>query len=145
MFKNKKTVLKVAIFCLLGFLVFSMFGVGNIVNAQDTPILPGTTEGENKYNTGSYQLNDLLGIGVKAVFALLSIVGSLALLFFIYGGITLLFSGGSEERVKKGKGILLAAIIGLVIAFSGYLIVDFSMKALGVESDWNVTDWFQPN
>jgi hypothetical protein len=40
-------------------------------------------------------------------------------------------SGGNEERVKKAKQILIAAIIGLVIILSAYAITNFIGTAFG--------------
>lgn len=54
---------------------------------------------------------------------ILGLTGSFALLMFVYGGFTLLSSGGSEEKVTKGKTILRNSVIGiLIIMLSGYMI-----------------------
>lgn len=50
----------------------------------------------------------------------LGIVGSLALLMFIYGGFVWLTSAGSADKVTKGKNILVWATIGLVVIFTSY-------------------------
>mgnify|MGYP001582111474 CR=1 FL=1 len=64
---------------------------------------------------------------------LFGLVGALALLFFIYGGFTLILSRGSTEQVKKGKDILVAAIVGLVIVFGAYMLVKFLGEAVGLK------------
>ncbi len=64
---------------------------------------------------------------------LFSIVGALALLFFIYGGFTLILSQGNSEQTSKGKDIIVAAIIGLVVVFSAYMLVRFLGEALGLK------------
>src|SRR3989339_193881 len=62
-------------------------------------------------------------IGIFVVLAmniakyLFTIVGALALIMFIYGGITLIISQGNPEKTKKGFGILTAALIGIIIIF----------------------------
>jgi len=56
---------------------------------------------------------------------ILGVVGSLALVMFIYGGLTWMTSAGGAEKVKKGKDILVWATIGLVIIFSAYALVNF--------------------
>jgi hypothetical protein len=71
----------------------------------------------------------LIGSIIKEV---LGIVGALALLMFVYGGFLWLTSGGSPDRIKKGKDILVWAVIGLVVIFASYTLVDFVIKALGV-------------
>src|SRR5680860_633422 len=52
--------------------------------------------------------------------SVLGIVGSLALLMFVFGGITWMTSSGNQEKVKKGRDIIVWAAIGLVIVFSAY-------------------------
>lgn len=64
---------------------------------------------------------------------LFTIVGALALLFFIYGGFTLILSRGSTDQVKKGKDIMVAAIVGLVIVFGAYMLVSFLGTAVGLK------------
>ena len=90
---------------------------------------------------GEYSLNDIVSVGVKATTILLSLSGSVALLFFIYGGVTFLISGGSAEKVTKGKTIITNSVIGLLIVFSSFMIIQYSMTELGYESGafgkWN--------
>jgi hypothetical protein len=56
---------------------------------------------------------------------ILGMVGSLALLMFVYGGIVWMTSSGSPEKVKKGKNILVWSILGLAIIFFSYAMVKF--------------------
>ncbi len=60
---------------------------------------------------------------------LLGFVGVLALVMFIYGGITWMTSAGAAEKVKKGKDTLVWAIFGLAFIFFSYAILDFILKA----------------
>lgn len=55
----------------------------------------------------------------------LGVVGSLALLMFIYGGFTWMLSGGNSSAVERGKNILMWAAIGLVVIFMSYALVSF--------------------
>ena len=57
--------------------------------------------------------------------AIMGIVGSIALLMFIFGGLTWMLSGGSSDKVKKGKDILLWSAVGLAVIFSSYALVYF--------------------
>jgi len=56
---------------------------------------------------------------------ILGLVGVLALIFFIYGGITWITSAGNAEQVKKGKSTLIWAVMGLMICFLAYSLVTF--------------------
>jgi hypothetical protein len=61
----------------------------------------------------------------------LGIVGSLALLMFIYGGLTWMTSSGNKEMIERGKKIIIWAAIGLVIIFSSYALVRFLITGVG--------------
>lgn len=95
--------------------------IPNLVFAQAVEVdnTGGNTSGvvklENKLNADTPQ--ELIGIVIDAV---LGIVGSLALLMFVFGGITWMTSSGSADKVKKGRDIIVWAAIGLVIVFSAY-------------------------
>ncbi len=69
----------------------------------------------------------LIGRIIKAI---LSVVGSLALLMFIYGGFYWMLSGGSTEAIAKGKNILIWAAVGLVVIFTSYALVSFVIESL---------------
>jgi Type IV secretion system pilin len=92
-------------------------------------IIPSCATG-NDSNCG---LNDMLQLGVNIANWILGIVGAVALLFFVYGGFVFILSAGNEEKVKEGKTILMNAIIGLVIVFASYLIIQFSAGLLGAK------------
>ncbi len=64
----------------------------------------------------------LLGNIIRSV---LGVIGSLALVMFIYGGATWMLSGGSMLRVIRGKRILIWATWGIMIIFSAYALVRF--------------------
>lgn len=53
------------------------------------------------------------------------IIGSLALLMIIVGGIVMMVSSGNSQLQQKGKRIILYSILGLVIAFLSLVIVTF--------------------
>jgi hypothetical protein len=73
--------------------------------------------------------NILIG---KVIRAVLGLVGSLALVMFIYGGFTWMTAAGSSEKVTKGKNIIIWATIGLIVIFSAYALVKFVLTGLGV-------------
>jgi hypothetical protein len=55
--------------------------------------------------------------------AFAGIAGSIALLMFVWGGITYIMSGGVQEKVKKSKATLLNAAIGIVLILCAYTFV----------------------
>ena len=62
------------------------------------------------------------------------IVGSLALLMFVYGGLLWVTSRGNTEQIDKGKRIFTWSTIGLLIMFSAYLIIKVFLQTIGATS-----------
>ncbi len=54
----------------------------------------------------------------------LTFLGILCVCLIIYGGFLYITSAGEEEGAKKGKTIIIYCIIGLVIIFASYAIVN---------------------
>lgn len=89
--------------------------------------------------TKSTKLDNPLGDNIKSpqdlvgqvINTLFGVVGSLALVMFIYGGFLWMTSAGSSEKVKKGRDIFIWAAVGLVIVFSAYNIVRFVIQGIG--------------
>jgi len=81
----------------------------------------------NPLGSGVTDPRAIIGNVIKA---LLGIVGSLALLVFILGGFTWVIAAGSEEKIKKGKDMVMWAAFGLVIIFMSYAIVTFVLGAI---------------
>ncbi|MBQ3453094.1 hypothetical protein IJG28_02805 [Candidatus Saccharibacteria bacterium] len=61
---------------------------------------------------------------------ILYIVGIIAVVMLIIGGIKYVVSGGDSKKVTDAKNTVLYAIIGLVIAFLAFAIVNFVISAL---------------
>ncbi|MDP2656728.1 MAG: pilin [bacterium] len=62
--------------------------------------------------------------------AFLGISGSIALVIFIYGGITWMISEGEPEKIKKGLDTMIWAGIGMGIIFASYALVKFVVDAI---------------
>ncbi len=101
------------------FFLFSL--IPTLVFAQDTVNLNNPL--------GNTQPASLIGQIISSV---LGIVGSLALVMFIYGGLIWMTAAGNSEQISKGRNILIWATIGLVVIFSSYALVHFVFsKVLG--------------
>ena len=81
-------------------------------------------------------INDLLQLFINYGEGIFAIIAGFAFAFFVYGGFLMIFSFGNAERVKQGQQVLIAAVIGLIIVFSAYIMVDFLLDALGVVSEF---------
>lgn len=126
-------------FCLA--FILSIFLISNNVFAQAviTGSPPGSIGNSQSSNPPPVKLDNPLGPGVtdvptligRIIKAVLGIVGSLALVMFIYGGFTWMLAAGSSEKVKKGRDIIVWAAIGLVIIFTSYALVSFIIESVG--------------
>ena len=82
-------------------------------------------------NCGNYELNDFVIVFINGTNIILGLVGSLALLFFVYGGVMMIISAGSSEKIESAKTILRNAVIGLFIVFLSWNIINFVYYGLG--------------
>lgn len=85
------------------------------------------------------QIDDFLILGVNLIRFMLGIAGSLALLFFIYGGFTWLISAGNSEKVQHGKDILTAAAVGILVVLASWMAINFIYTSLGASN----IEWWQ--
>ncbi|MDO4747274.1 MAG: pilin [Candidatus Saccharibacteria bacterium] len=79
------------------------------------------------------------GVFKQITNTILYIVGIIAVVMLIVGGIKYLLSGGDSKKVTDAKNTVLYAIIGLVIAFLAYAIVNFVITALPSSAEENTT------
>lgn len=98
-------------------IIFSLIVSPVLASAQTT--LPQPLGGKN--------ISDIVA---NIIQSLLGIVGVLALVMFIYGGIMWMTSGGSSERIEQGKKTIVWAVLGLAIVFFSYAILDFILDTL---------------
>ena len=74
--------------------------------------------------------NDLNSIVRLIINAVIFIIGIIAVIMIILGGVTYATSQGDSGKVKKGKDTILYGIIGLVVALLAFAIVNFVLGAL---------------
>jgi len=79
------------------------------------------------------------GVFKQVTNTILYIVGIIAVVMLIIGGIKYVISGGDAKKVTDAKNTVLYAIIGLVIAFLAFAIVNFVISALPSSDDDNDT------
>lgn len=88
----------------------------------------GNTQPEKLPNPlGTSDINEMIARVIRFI---LSLVGSISLLMFVYGGLIWMTSAGSSDKIKKGREIIVWSVIGLAVVFSSYLIVRFVIEGL---------------
>ena len=70
------------------------------------------------------------GIFTTIINTALFVIGAIAVLMLIYGGIRYTISGGQTQAVTDAKNTILYAIIGIVVALLAYAIVNFVLSSL---------------
>lgn len=109
--QNKK------IITLLSLILIQLF-LFNLTLADDLPSIQDPL--------GNRDIPILVAAIIKYI---LGFVGVITLVMFIYGGIIWMTSGGSVERIKKGKDTLVWAVLGIGLVFFSYALVRFVLKA----------------
>lgn len=61
---------------------------------------------------------------------LIFLVGAVAVIFLIIGGLRYVVSNGNEKNVEAAKNTILYAIIGIVVAVVSYALVNFVVSSL---------------
>jgi hypothetical protein len=124
---SKKLYLPIFFFCLLSILFIPVLVNGacgdgtGIVNCGCAP------DGSD-----ACTITDIFVMLVKIYnFIILQIATPLAIIALIVGAIMILISAGNANLLGMGKKIIYSAIIGLVLVFCSWLIINFIMEALG--------------
>ncbi|MFA7286657.1 MAG: pilin [Patescibacteria group bacterium] len=81
----------------------------------------------NPLGEGNVDVKLIIGRVIRTT---LGIVGSIALIIFVYGGLLWTTSAGNAEQVKKGTDTLLWAAIGLTVIFTSYTLVSFLLETI---------------
>lgn len=71
---------------------------------------------------------------------ILYIVGFISVVMLIWGGIRYIISGGDSKKITDAKNTILYAILGLVIVFFAYAIVNFVLNAIGAQTTPEATE-----
>lgn len=82
---------------------------------------------------GNGQPSELIGDGGifnRITSILLFVVGAIAVIMLIIGGIRYVVSGGDQNQVTAAKNTILYAIIGIVVALLAYAAVEFVTNSL---------------
>ncbi len=70
------------------------------------------------------------GIFTSIVNTALFVIGAIAVLMLIYGGIRYTISGGDEKAITVAKNTILYAVVGIVVAVLAYAIINFVLSSL---------------
>ena len=101
----------------------NFYGVCDDIEDEDMKKIAGCNEptGKNK---------DVVEIVQSGVNVVISLVGMLAVFSIIYGGFTYITAQSDPAKIKRGKDMVVYAVVALVVAFLAYGIVIFVTRNL---------------
>ena len=102
----------------------SAFATGKNVNP-----CPSAGQFSKLCNLNANNIGPIVGAAVTFI---LIIAVLIALFFLIWGGVRWITSGGDKAKVESARGTIIAAIIGLVIAFLAFFILSLALSFFGL-------------
>ncbi len=119
---------------------------GTSVEKRDVPnntsglpsILPNCVYNSSGCDGENADVNLFVKLGINIAQFIFALIGTLAFVMFIYGGFTMILSFGSAEKFKKGRDILVAAVMGMLISFGAYMLVGFVLSALQIKDTFRI-------
>ncbi len=105
------------------------------VSAQDCDVTQGIQGGINCANPAGPGEEETGLFGQNSIFTtivntLLFVIGAISVIMLIYGGIRYTTSAGNSAHITTAKNTIMYAIIGLVIAFLAFAVVNWILGAL---------------
>lgn len=79
---------------------------------------------------GLPKLEEIIRFGITYLFIIATL---LALVFLLWGGISWITSGGDKAGIETARKRITFALIGLVVAFLGFFIINFIGTFFGVK------------
>ena len=110
--------------------------LGTLVGALEVRAIPLEQDAISAVAEGINEVRDaagnrsLLDVFDNVIKTLLFVIGAVSVLMLIIGGIRYVISSGNQTAVEGAKNTILYAIIGLIIAFVAWGIVDFVISRL---------------
>ena len=80
------------------------------------------------------------GVVTTITNALLFLAGALSVIMIIIGGLRYTVSGGNSANVTAAKNTILYAIVGLIVAFLAFAIVNWVVGAVAPGGTFGVSD-----
>lgn len=93
-------------------------------------ILPAITLAAAPTTVTTTGATDFMGTINSLLNWIVGLAGLVAVIFIVVGGITIITSGGEEEKTKKGKGYVTYGIIGLVIVIIAGALVNYVISTV---------------
>lgn len=97
----------------------------NFITIFAEKVTPSKDKGTTGVNTVGNNENTLIDTIQGIINAVIAVLGVVAVLVIIIGGVQYMTSSGDSAKVKKAKDTILYGVIGLVICVLAFAIVNF--------------------
>jgi len=96
---------------------------------QKVILTPGGTEGKQFQSPVDFTLGNIISFAITAS---LIIAGIIFFFMLVIGGIQWITAGGDKANAEGARGRITAALIGLVIVFAAFAIVNLLSSVFGI-------------
>lgn len=111
-----------------------MFGLASVYPLAQTPAAHASTvseirKGSDKTKaTGS--VSDVIPTIKTIINIILFLIGAIAVIVIIVAGFRFVVAGGDSNSVGQAKNTIIYALVGLIVAFAAFAIVNFVAEQL---------------
>ena len=108
-------------------LVFALVGLFALNTESALAVSGGVQEGVNAAKGDDQPVNLFGNAGIfnTIVNVLLFIIGAVAVIMIVIGGLRYVLSGGDSNQVQSAKNTILYAVVGVIVALLAYAIINF--------------------
>jgi len=75
-------------------------------------------------------------------FVFINLIPPIAILMLVIGGIMFFFGGAKPDMLIQAKGVITSVVIGLVIIFCAWVIVNTIISQIGIVNAPSVLQWY---
>lgn len=92
-------------------------------------VMPFFANAETVYLVNPLGETDPRVLAGRLISGLLSVIGTITLLMFVYAGVLWITAQGDPKKVQRGKDIMVWATLGLGVIAGAYVLVNALVKA----------------
>lgn len=125
---------KIVLFMLTVLFGAFMFAQAPVL-AQNVDEALGLSVGDSSLSEASGLTDNDVRITVANIIKVaLSLLGTITLVLIVYAGFLWMTAAGNDDQIGKAKGIIGAAVVGLIIILSAYAITNFLVSNIATET-----------
>ncbi|MBI2990012.1 MAG: hypothetical protein HYY51_02360 [Candidatus Magasanikbacteria bacterium] len=139
------------ILTILGFFVYSLLFVPGIAGAEDPPAVSplqeeigkqtGAFAGTQGAQYGKPSLAPIIAARLVQMF--LTFIGTLFIIYTVYGGYLYMTSAGNEDRINKANSIISHGVLGVAVMLMSYSVAYFVVDLVLFANEDDDVSYFQ--